>query len=121
MLSGRITEVSRTEFLTPAAFIFLYENHLFLTFIHRTVQVWNFKGEMVTSFEDHTLWYPDCNTNNIYITSDQDLIVSYCKPEPQGSEEEDAEGGCPQGALKDTEDGCRRKRVVGTVAGRRDG
>lgn len=25
------------------------------------------------------MWHPDCNTNNIYITSDQDLIISYCK------------------------------------------
>jgi hypothetical protein len=33
----------------------------------------------VTSFEDHTLWHQDCNTNNIYITSQQDLIISYCK------------------------------------------
>jgi hypothetical protein len=33
----------------------------------------------VTTFEDHTLWHPDCNTNNIYITSQQDLIISYCK------------------------------------------
>ena len=31
------------------------------------------------SFEDHQLWYPDCNTNNIYITCQQDLIISYCK------------------------------------------
>ena len=30
------------------------------------------------SFEDHQLWHPDCNTNNIYITSKQDLIISYC-------------------------------------------
>ncbi|KAL7582438.1 hypothetical protein Lser_V15G42957 [Lactuca serriola] len=44
------------------------------------VSVWNFKGELVTSFEDHVLWHPDCNTNNIYITSDQDLIISFCKP-----------------------------------------
>ena len=36
-------------------------------------------GEKVTTFEDHTLWHPDCNTNNIYITSQQDLIISYCK------------------------------------------
>ncbi|KAL0298276.1 UNVERIFIED_CONTAM: hypothetical protein Sradi_6487400 [Sesamum radiatum] len=74
-----ITEVSRTEFMTPSAFIFLYENQLFLTFRNRTVAVWNFRGELVTSFEDHLLWHPDCNTNNIYITSDQDLIISYCK------------------------------------------
>lgn len=76
-------EVSRTEFMTPSAFIFLYENQLFLTFRNRTVAVWNFRGELVTSFEDHLLWHPDCNTNNIYITSDQDLIISYCKAESE--------------------------------------
>ncbi|CAK9198733.1 unnamed protein product [Sphagnum troendelagicum] len=77
--NGELTEVCRTEFMTPSAFIFLYENQLFLTFRNRTVAVWNFRGELVTSFEDHLLWYPDCNTNNIYITSEQDLIISYCK------------------------------------------
>eukprot|EP00258_Populus_trichocarpa_P023685 XP_024439704.1 uncharacterized protein LOC18109037 isoform X2 [Populus trichocarpa] len=75
----QLIEVSRTEFMTPSAFIFLYENQLFLTFRNRTVAVWNFRGELVTSFEDHLLWHPDCNTNNIHITSDQDLIISYCK------------------------------------------
>ncbi|KAF7144043.1 hypothetical protein RHSIM_Rhsim05G0234600 [Rhododendron simsii] len=77
--NAELKEVSRTEFMTPSAFIFLYENQLFLTFRNRTVAVWNFRGELVTSFEDHLLWHPDCNTNNIYITSDQDLIISYCK------------------------------------------
>ncbi|RVW81319.1 hypothetical protein CK203_038144 [Vitis vinifera] len=77
--NSELKEVSRTEFMTPSAFIFLYENQLFLTFRNRTVAVWNFRGELVTSFEDHLLWHPDCNTNNIYITSDQDLIISYCK------------------------------------------
>lgn len=43
--------------------------------------MWNFRGELVTSFQDHLLWHPDCTTNNIYITSDQDLIISYCKTE----------------------------------------
>ncbi|KAL9272452.1 hypothetical protein AKJ16_DCAP08663 [Drosera capensis] len=79
--NSELTEVSRTQFMTPSAFIFLYENQLFLTFRNRTVAVWNFRGELVTSFEDHLLWHPDCNTNNIYITSDQDLIISYCKAE----------------------------------------
>ncbi|CAN6470036.1 unnamed protein product [Victoria cruziana] len=78
---SKIIEVSRTEFMIPSAFIFLYENHLFLTFRNQTVAVWNFRGELVTSFEDHLLWHPDCNTNNIYITIDQDLIISYCKSE----------------------------------------
>ncbi|XP_062166326.1 uncharacterized protein LOC133872749 isoform X1 [Alnus glutinosa] len=77
--NAELMEVSKTEFMTPSAFIFLYENQLFLTFRNRTVAVWNFRGELVTSFEDHLLWHPDCNTNNIYITSDQDLIISYCK------------------------------------------
>ncbi|KAK3422768.1 hypothetical protein EUGRSUZ_G03173 [Eucalyptus grandis] len=78
-----LTEVGRSEFMTPSAFIFLYENQLFLTFRNRTVAVWNFRGELVTSFEDHLLWHPDCNTNNIYITSDQDLIISYCKADAE--------------------------------------
>lgn len=86
--NSQLTEVSRTEFMTPSAFIFLYENQLFLTFRNRTVAVWNFRGELVTSFEDHLLWYPDCNTNNIYITSEQDLIISYCKAHPDNTTEE---------------------------------
>eukprot|EP01018_Ginkgo_biloba_P004599 Gb_06373 [translate_table: standard] len=90
--NAQLTEVSRTEFMTPSAFIFLYENQLFLTFRNRTVAVWNFRGELVTSFEDHLLWHPDCNTNNIYITSDQDLIISYCKAHPHGSGEEENVG-----------------------------
>ncbi|GMP42476.1 hypothetical protein CsSME_00012212 [Camellia sinensis var. sinensis] len=77
--NSELTKVSRTEFMTPSAFIFLYENQLFLTFRNRMVAVWNFREELVTSFEDHLLWHPDCNTNNIYITSDQDLIISYRK------------------------------------------
>ncbi|XP_078445246.1 uncharacterized protein LOC144714385 isoform X2 [Wolffia australiana] len=77
--NSELTLVNRSEFTTPSAFIFLYENQLFLTFRNRAVAVWNFRGELVTTFEDHLLWHPDCNTNNIYITSDQDLIISYCK------------------------------------------
>nr|CAD1822566.1 unnamed protein product [Ananas comosus var. bracteatus] len=90
--NSELTEVSRTEFSTPSAFIFLYENHLFLTFRNRTVAVWNFRGELVTSFEDNLLWHPDCSTNNIYITSDQDLIISYCKAEGACEDEVSAVG-----------------------------
>jgi hypothetical protein len=78
--TGTTVEVANTQFMNPSAFIFLYENHLFLTFRESQVEVWNFKGELVTTFEDHLLWHPNCNTNNIYITQEQDLIVSYCKP-----------------------------------------
>ncbi|CAD6270067.1 unnamed protein product [Miscanthus lutarioriparius] len=79
--SSELIEVSATKFMTPSAFIFLYENNLFLTFLNRTVAVWNLRGELVTSFEDHLLWHHNCSTNDVYITSDQDLIISYCKSE----------------------------------------
>jgi hypothetical protein len=98
--------VSSTDFLTPSAFIFLYENNLFLTFRDRTVAVWNFKGELVTSFEDHMLWHPDCSTNNIYITSEQDLIISYCKADepshsllPSPSPSDEPPGETPVGSI----------------------
>uniref|UniRef100_A0A8I6WUB1 Transducin/WD40 repeat-like superfamily protein n=1 Tax=Hordeum vulgare subsp. vulgare TaxID=112509 RepID=A0A8I6WUB1_HORVV len=87
--NSKITEVSSNDFVTPSAFIFLYEMQLFLTFRNRSVSVWNFRGELVTSFEDHLLWHPDCNTNSIYITSNQDLIISYCKAEPDDPSSED--------------------------------
>jgi len=32
-----------------------------------------------SSFEDHCLHQPDINTNNIFITTHQDLIISYSK------------------------------------------
>ena len=83
--SADTQEVNKHTFETPSAFIFLYENQLFLTFRGRTVQVWNFRGQLVTRFKDHTLWHPDCNTNNIYITSQQDLIISYCKSRIPGT------------------------------------
>ncbi|XP_020102171.1 uncharacterized protein LOC109719772 isoform X1 [Ananas comosus] len=90
--NSQITEVSRTDFITPSAFIFLYELQLFLTFRNHSVAVWNFRGELVTSFEDHLLWHPDCNTNNIYITSDQDIIISYCKADTDDSSAEGTAG-----------------------------
>ena len=86
--TSAIIHVDQTRFMTPTAFIFLYENQLFLTFRNRYVTVWNFRGEMVTKFDDHVLWHPDTNTNNIYITSTQDYIISYCRR---------PEGDCRQG------------------------
>ena len=43
------------------------------------MSVWDFRGEMVTRFEDHVLLQQDSNTSNIYITSTQDYILSYCR------------------------------------------
>eukprot|EP00186_Timspurckia_oligopyrenoides_P003541 CAMPEP_0182447596 /NCGR_PEP_ID=MMETSP1172-20130603/17821_1 /TAXON_ID=708627 /ORGANISM="Timspurckia oligopyrenoides, Strain CCMP3278" /LENGTH=464 /DNA_ID=CAMNT_0024644095 /DNA_START=84 /DNA_END=1475 /DNA_ORIENTATION=- len=75
----KMVEVSKLKFTTPSAFIFLYQSRLFLTFKNGQVSVWNFKGELVTQFADHRLWYQDTNTNNVYITSNQETIISYCR------------------------------------------
>ena len=81
--TGKHIEVERSRFLTPNAFIFLYENQVFLTFRRRQVSVWNFDGELVTNFEDHTLWHSDSNTSSMYITQHQDLIMSYCQQDSE--------------------------------------
>lgn len=74
-----ILYIDEKVFVTPSAFIFLYEYRLFLTFREGKIAVWNFRGELVSTFDDHELWHKNCNTNNIYITNKQDLIISYCK------------------------------------------
>lgn len=83
--TGSRVIVERSNFLTPNAFIFLYENRVFLTFRHRHISVWNFAGELQTKFEDHVLWHADSNTSSIYITQAQDLIMSYCQQEAECS------------------------------------
>ncbi len=77
--SGQRVVVERSNFLTPNAFIFLYENRVFLTFRNRHISVWNFDGQLQTTFQDHVLWHADSNTSSIYITQQQDLIMSYCQ------------------------------------------
>lgn len=77
--TGNSTEVERSHLITPNAFIFLYESELFLTFQQRQVCVWNFQGQRVTNFEDHVLFRSDSNANSVYITQQQDIIVSYCQ------------------------------------------
>eukprot|EP00166_Cyanidium_caldarium_P004078 ctg_415.g135 len=82
----RETEVPASQHMTPSAFIFLYENKLFLTFRNQEVQVWDFGAERIVSeFEDHRLWHSTPQANNIYITSAQDVLVSYCRPALRGS------------------------------------
>ena len=91
----REAEVPASQHMTPSAFIFLYENKLFLTFRNREVQVWDFGAERIVSeFEDHRLWHSTPQANNIYITSAQDVLVSYCRPAPRGSgDDAEADGG----------------------------
>lgn len=71
--------VNGNEFLAPKAFIYLYENRTFLTFRGCKMQAWNFRGQRAMTFEDHRLADCDSNTNCIYISSAQDIIISYCE------------------------------------------
>jgi WD40 repeat protein len=87
--TAEVLSVARSQFLTPSAFIFLYEKRMFLTFRQRQVCVWSFRGELVTTFEDHVLWHSDSHTNSIYITQHQDLIMSYCHGNSVGDGEAD--------------------------------
>ena len=78
-------KVPHPFFDTPAAFIFLFENHTFLAFKDNTITVWNFKGEMLASFDDHRLYFPipDVDyTSVIYITQSQETIISLCEDPP---------------------------------------
>ncbi|KFK38648.1 hypothetical protein AALP_AA3G142200 [Arabis alpina] len=84
ILDVRSDELIEVEFITPSGFIFLYEKQLLLTFRNRDVSVWNISGELVTSFEDHHASDP------VYITSDQELIISYCKADTE--EDQSIEG-----------------------------
>jgi hypothetical protein len=79
IITNEIIEIDQSIFPTPTAFIFLYERHLFLTFLNHKIYVWNFQGELHTKFFDHQLLYDDCNTNNIFINPDQEFIISYCR------------------------------------------
>ena len=49
--------------------------------------VWNFRGELVSRFEDHALWFPlpeIDHTSVIYITQNQDVILSLCEESDGG-------------------------------------
>ena len=107
LLTRSVVTVKNQHFRTPSAFIFLYENQTFLAFRGHEVTVWNFRGEqarrlgpgsplpsrcvcaaprrtgeLVSRFEDHTLWFPlpelD-HTSVIFITQNQDVILSLCE------------------------------------------
>mmetsp|Transcript_42037 Transcript_42037/g.68203 ORF Transcript_42037/g.68203 Transcript_42037/m.68203 type:complete len:470 (+) Transcript_42037:210-1619(+) len=73
-----LKSIPRKSFVTPNAFIFLYALQKFLTFRFHSVSVWNFNGELVTNLADNVMWLPE-NSNNVFITSQQDMIFSYSR------------------------------------------
>ena len=52
---------------------------------------WDFDGEIKATMDDHLLWAPD-SSQNIFITSQQDLIVSYCRPSQHADNDDRASG-----------------------------
>lgn len=80
LLTNRVVKVKHAFFRTPSAFIFLYENHSFLAFRENSITNWNFKGEMLHTFQDHALCFPipDIDhTSVIYITQVRACIVCH--------------------------------------------
>jgi len=80
--NNEVIVVSSLQFITPSAFVFLYEHQIFLTFQNHSINVWDFKGYLITSnFENHKLWNTSDNISISYITNAQDTIISFCKDE----------------------------------------
>lgn len=76
-------ELSEAEFPAFDGFVFLYQVSRFLTLRKREINVWNLNGQRVASFDDHYNFYADCNTNNLFISQEQDVIISYCLTQSQ--------------------------------------
>jgi hypothetical protein len=77
LFSKEVVSVDCDRFQTPFAFIFLYDRLTFLAFRKTEVVLWDLNGELLTRFEDHTLWFPaaaEDHTSVIYITEKQDLV-----------------------------------------------
>jgi len=82
LLDSTVIKVPNKKFLTPLAFILLYEHQCFLAFRETEVLLWNFRGELVSVFDDHKLSFPssvDDHTSVIFITHHQDVIISLCE------------------------------------------
>jgi hypothetical protein len=77
LLSSKVVSVDTERLQTPFAFIFLYDRLTFLAFRKTEVVLWDLNGEMISHFEDHTLWFPPAaedHTSVINITEKQDLV-----------------------------------------------
>ncbi|KAF9615016.1 hypothetical protein IFM89_021587 [Coptis chinensis] len=81
VINSEVIKVSCTELMSPSDSIFLYEQQMFLTFRNRTISAWNLQGKQMTSFQDHLLYYTDLNRSTICTTTDQNIIISYCRDE----------------------------------------
>ena len=87
LLTSRVVKLKDFR-VRPTGFIFLYENHTFLSLKDTTITMWNFQGEKLASFEDHKLCLPIPeieHTSIVYVTHSQDMIISLCDDGDDGS------------------------------------
>ena len=100
LLTDKVIKVADTEVGVPSAFIYLHANETFLLFRDNAVSVWNFRGERLHGFEDHALCFPIPDIDHasaIYITQNQDMIISLCEDVPAPAPVGDAGGGSGSG------------------------
>jgi hypothetical protein len=71
--------VVEIDFRPPNAFIFLFENELFLTFLNQEVLAWNMKGEIITRFANHRLKNPTTDTSTVSLNTTQQVLISFCE------------------------------------------
>lgn len=70
-------EIPETRCIPASSFIFLNASRCFLIFRNHSVEVWNFNGEHLRTFDDRLMWFRDTNNNNISVTNDQDKLISF--------------------------------------------
>lgn len=86
LLTNKVVKVRDAFFSSPTLttqLIFLHHNRTFLAFRGGEVGVWNFRGEQVCTFEDHTLWLDpptECMDHTIMtaVTQAHDVLLSAC-------------------------------------------
>ena len=83
--TGKSSVISSSDLSLPAAFIFLSNSHLFLTFKGNTVIVWNEAGEQVSKFEDHKISAQTMKTNCIFVSANKGIIFSHSQSPTDGS------------------------------------
>jgi hypothetical protein len=75
--SSKITEVP----IGIYEFHALHGRNLFLSFQNNSTELRDLQGDIVRNFEDHVLDELNCVDDKLFITKDEDVIISGCKSE----------------------------------------
>lgn len=79
--SSKITEVP----IGIYEFHALHGRNLFLSFQNNSTELRDLQGDIVRNFEDHVLDELNCVDDKLFITKDEDVIISGCKSEGIGA------------------------------------